>query len=167
MGGLMTGSESVQPVANLPTLLQPLLLLARNLQPLHRQGIYAPKSNAGIRGVETLRPAQPLRAPRILLKLLTSTAAAPALLQQIQRLSPWFPLEQSLQLHAETTCQSRRCCCRWITLAPGPGPLGNGAADLLLGLLRKLETQPRHNAPHESPGGVVFERWWHAETQLT
>jgi len=111
---------------------------------------------------------EPLRPPWIVLKLVVQQRQCLPLLQKIQRLGPWFPLQQPLQLHPQPCCQGRWGIQRSIAMAPGQGPLIHGAANLLSALLSKLETKSSGIASGpDHPGGVVLNAAGMQKPQLT
>ena len=151
------------------TLLQPLLLTARDLQPLgYGDGISCPHQQDRHQWqAEAACPAQPLGALSIVLELSIQQGERLPLLQQIQRLTPGFPLQQTIQFHPQTRREGGRCPRRRVVLAPGPGPLLNGAANLLSALLCQLELQPRGvSGGTEHPGGIVLNAAPMQKTQL-
>ena len=99
-------------------------------------GSAAPRRSVGIKGGDPdVGPTEAAAYDVDRSEAAGPTAAAPATAPTNPAHRPRFPLQQPLQLHPQSGRQSRRCRQRRISLAPGPGPPCNGAADLRTALL--------------------------------
>ena len=160
----------MQPSAELLHLLQPALLLLRQLQASRQlqRLIGSSHKRWQQRQLQPLGLDQaPYQAGISLQSRVQQAQSAPGL-QSEKGLGPWLPVKQQLQFHAQARGEGGWSRSRRIPVAPRPRPGLQRFGDLLLRFRFQNERQAsRITASPNHPCGVIGHAGWVQEGQFT
>lgn len=145
------------------------MLALGKLEPLRQgEGISGPRRQGHDQGhAEAIGPTEAPPPGSVILQGRIQQQQALPLLQGRQSLGPWLPFEQQLQLHPQPGAQSGRSIPGRIARTPGPGPVRQGLAGLLLAFQGEAESESGGIAGRpEQTGWIITNTGVMEQTQL-